>query len=758
MKEVISVTNNRRLDGPRRCTTQPPQLVGGMSEPFKPGYLELAPEVMERLLSNDNIEDYYEVEDMPFARGKYATVRRCRHRKTGHQYAAKYLKKRRRSTDLRYEILHEVAVLHACAQCPRIVNLYQVFETAHEMILILELAPGGELQMLLDKDEIPEERTVKRFMRQILDGLEFLHSVNVAHLDIKPQNLVLTSEFPGCDVKLCDFGISRYIGDNGDIREILGTPDYVAPEVLNYEAISLATDMWSVGVLLYVLLTGCSPFGGDTKQETFCNISQCRLDFPQELFEDISEEAKDLMKRLMVKESSLRLTATECLQHPWFQTTELPIPVPLKPTDTATSNISEILIRTPESARKNNDIKRQASIKRTPDLSRKTIECIRRTPETPRKPELFTKTPELVRKSLPESKIAITTSRKHSFNESLNDSNIKEKTRKLSTEKKPFENRRQSSLRDSTRRSSLENLVNNNHNNNNNSNTSNEKQSYDENMENITPKTNLKENLTNLAKKFTEEDFQNENIRKYQTLSKNSKFFDKEFDNTVKKALPSQTLPVHPIFHRHIDKATYKCKRIYIDDELGNNTAILIPVTSGQSSMSSISGGSSETSSITSDTVSEMSVDSSGDCSSFLSSDDSLDYVYKSVWDSGMKTGKVWIKECKGSFERALSRFNLEQNQEIRPPISRRYQKNNYGSLNRKSMYTSSPILNKIGHLANINNSDNKKYGVQLMKEGSGNVVVIREVKAGRYTKFSEVKCESVQSRIKKLQDQTGAS
>lgn len=76
-----------------------------------------------------------------------------------------------------------------------------------------------------------------------------------------------------------------------------------APEVLNYEAISLATDMWSVGVLLYVLLSGCSPFGGETKQETFCNISQCRLDFPDDLFEEISEEAQDLMKRLMVKES-----------------------------------------------------------------------------------------------------------------------------------------------------------------------------------------------------------------------------------------------------------------------------------------------------------------------------------------------------------------------------------------------------------------------------------------------------------------------
>lgn len=77
---------------------------------------------------------------------------------------------------------------------------------------------------------------------------------------------------------------------------------FSAPEVLNYEPISLATDMWSVGVLLYVLLTGCSPFGGDTKQETFCNISRCRLDFPDDLFEDVSEEARDLMRKLMVKD------------------------------------------------------------------------------------------------------------------------------------------------------------------------------------------------------------------------------------------------------------------------------------------------------------------------------------------------------------------------------------------------------------------------------------------------------------------------
>uniref|UniRef100_A0A1B6D6E4 non-specific serine/threonine protein kinase n=1 Tax=Clastoptera arizonana TaxID=38151 RepID=A0A1B6D6E4_9HEMI len=283
-----------------------------------PGYLELTSDQVSRLICQDPLEKHYEVEEQPFARGKYATVRRCKDRVTGRQCAAKFLKKRRFSSDLRNEILHEVAVLEACKGSSRIVELHKVFESDNEMVLLLELACGGELQMLLDRDEVPSERQVVRLMKQILDGLVYLHSINVAHLDIKPQNLVLTGEFPDCDVKLCDFGISRYLSQGADVREILGTPDYVAPEVLNYEPISLATDMWSVGVLIYVLLTGCSPFGGDTKQETFCNITQCRLDFPDDLFEDISEEAKDLMVKLMVKAPSKRLTATECLQHPWF--------------------------------------------------------------------------------------------------------------------------------------------------------------------------------------------------------------------------------------------------------------------------------------------------------------------------------------------------------------------------------------------------------------------------------------------------------
>ncbi|GFG33971.1 hypothetical protein Cfor_07520, partial [Coptotermes formosanus] len=250
--------------------------------------------------------------------GKFAAVRKCTHKGTGVEYAAKFIRKRRRAMDQRQDILHEVAVLKIAADSVRIVRLHDVYETPTEMALILELAAGGELQRVLDAEEGLQEEHASKVMRQILEGLSHLHNNNIAHLDLKPQNLLLTGAYPDCDIKLCDFGISRVIQSGVEVREILGTPDYVAPEILSYEPISLATDIWSVGVLAYVLLSGYSPFAGDTKQETFCNISQCCLSFPDELFGGVSSAAKDFIQSTLVKDPSNRLTCHQCLEHPWL--------------------------------------------------------------------------------------------------------------------------------------------------------------------------------------------------------------------------------------------------------------------------------------------------------------------------------------------------------------------------------------------------------------------------------------------------------
>lgn len=293
------------------------------------GFLQLTKEALENLIRKDPITDHYEVEQTPFARGKFAAVRRARCLRSGTWYAAKVMRKRRRAQDVRHEILHEAAVLVLAKSSPRIVTLHQLYETASEVILVLELAGGGELQRVIDEEESLQEDVVRQYMRNILRGLHYLHTHNIAHLDLKPQNLLLMGKHPKSDVKLCDFGISRIILSNIEVREVLGTPDYVAPEILQYEPISLATDMWSVGVLVYVLLTGHSPFGGDTKQETFLNISQGQVDFPEDLFNNVSTQAIDFITHLLIVDPSSRMTVEDALQHQWLSGVTSPLSSPL---------------------------------------------------------------------------------------------------------------------------------------------------------------------------------------------------------------------------------------------------------------------------------------------------------------------------------------------------------------------------------------------------------------------------------------------
>uniref|UniRef100_A0A3P9KEJ5 Serine/threonine-protein kinase 17A n=1 Tax=Oryzias latipes TaxID=8090 RepID=A0A3P9KEJ5_ORYLA len=262
----------------------------------------------------------YELVGKELGRGKFAVVKKCTEKATGKQYAAKFLRKRRKGEDCRMDIMNEIAVLESAKANPYVVALHEVYETTSEIILVLECAAGGEIfnQCVADNDEAFTEKDVIRLAKQILTGVAFLHRNNVVHLDLKPQNILLTSAKPLGDIRIVDFGLSRRMDNVREVREILGTPEYVAPEVLSYEPISTATDMWSIGVLTYVMLTGESPFLGDEKQQTFLNISQVNVDYSQDTFEGISSLAVDFIKSLLVKNPRKRATAEECLRHPWL--------------------------------------------------------------------------------------------------------------------------------------------------------------------------------------------------------------------------------------------------------------------------------------------------------------------------------------------------------------------------------------------------------------------------------------------------------
>ncbi|GAB1599178.1 serine/threonine-protein kinase 17A-like [Argonauta hians] len=266
-------------------------------------------------------------------RGKFAVVKKCVNLETNEEVAAKFIRKRRRGKNCREQILREIVMLELSRPHHRVVDLIEVFESQTEMILITEYCSGGELFHECVIEESFKESDVVRLLGEILEGVLFLHHKNILHLDLKPQNILLTKPFPEGNIKICDLGLACLVNDGEDIREIVGTPDYVAPEVLSYEPLGLSTDMWSLGVLTYVMLSACSPFDGESKQETYLNISQVNLEFPDYLFESISYGAIDFMKNLLIKDPRCRMDAAQCLAHAWLRGEDVPRPIELNQDD-----------------------------------------------------------------------------------------------------------------------------------------------------------------------------------------------------------------------------------------------------------------------------------------------------------------------------------------------------------------------------------------------------------------------------------------
>ncbi|KAG7456780.1 hypothetical protein MATL_G00239490 [Megalops atlanticus] len=270
----------------------------------------------------EDVELYYEMGD-ELGSGQFAIVRRCREKSTGAEYAAKFIKKRRLSSSRRgvsrEEIEREVNILREI-QHSNIITLHDVFENKTDVILILELVSGGELfDFLAEKESLTEEEATQ-FLKQILDGVHYLHSKHIAHFDLKPENIMLLDkDVPSPRIKLIDFGIAHQIKAGNEFKNIFGTPEFVAPEIVNYEPLGLEADMWSIGVITYILLSGASPFLGESKQETLTNISAVNYDFDEDYFSNTSELAKDFIRRLLVKDPKKRMTIQDSLEHPWIK-------------------------------------------------------------------------------------------------------------------------------------------------------------------------------------------------------------------------------------------------------------------------------------------------------------------------------------------------------------------------------------------------------------------------------------------------------
>lgn len=250
-------------------------------------------------------------------RGKFGTVYKCVEKSTGLSLAAKFVgvpkKEDRRNVEREIEIMRAL-------QHPRLIQLYDAFENGKVMCVILELIEGGELfERVIDDDFILTEKACTVFMRQICEGVDFIHKQRILHLDMKPENILCLTK-TGNRVKIIDFGLARRFDPDKKLQVLFGTPEFVAPEVVNFDDIGYGTDMWSVGVICYVLLSGLSPFMGGTDVETMANVTIAKYDFDDEAFLEISDLAKDFIQKLLLKDLKARLSAAEALNHPWLHT------------------------------------------------------------------------------------------------------------------------------------------------------------------------------------------------------------------------------------------------------------------------------------------------------------------------------------------------------------------------------------------------------------------------------------------------------
>jgi len=273
----------------------------------------------------DNVSDVrvkYHINPKEIGHGHYGVVRKCMDRDTKVWYAIKSIRK---SKVGKVDVLkREVALLQECDH-PNIIKLVSVHEDKKYLHLVTELCTGGELfDRIIEKTQSDEgcfsERDAAYLVRSILDAIAYCHDQKgIVHRDLKPENFLFSSREEDAVIKIIDFGLSRHDDmTRGIMNTKVGTPYYVAPEVLNREY-TKSCDIWSIGVITYILLCGYPPFYGDTDTQIFESVRVGRFDFPSPEWDKISETAKGFISAMLKRDPSKRPSAAQALEHPWIK-------------------------------------------------------------------------------------------------------------------------------------------------------------------------------------------------------------------------------------------------------------------------------------------------------------------------------------------------------------------------------------------------------------------------------------------------------
>ena len=271
----------------------------------------------------ENKENFYSVYSLakdPIGTGAFAEVWLCTHKRTRDTRAVKiFLKSTLTEEEISTRsVFNEVEILKSLDH-PNVLKVYEFFEDDAKCYIVMEYCGGGDLFDKTQQSGTLTERYSAKVMRLLLTGLNYMHSKQVVHRDIKPENILLTNKgkFEDFNIKIIDFNIAT-VKKSKNIRGIYGTTDYMAPEVFR-GIYNEKCDMWSCGVVLYVMLSAVLPFPSPNDEVAEKAICQGKYSFPKEYFGSVSKECKDLITKLLVKNPNSRLSAKEALQHPWLK-------------------------------------------------------------------------------------------------------------------------------------------------------------------------------------------------------------------------------------------------------------------------------------------------------------------------------------------------------------------------------------------------------------------------------------------------------
>ncbi|XP_075167097.1 stretchin-Mlck isoform X1 [Haematobia irritans] len=250
-------------------------------------------------------------------KGRFGVVYKVQEKEDSKRILAAKMIKCIKSKD-RIKVQEEISIMKSLKH-PKLLQLAASFESSREIVMVMEYITGGELfERVVADDFTLTERDCILFVRQVCEGVAYMHSQSIVHLDLKPENIMCKTRT--ChQIKIIDFGLAQRLNTDSPVRVLFGTPEFISPEIISYEPIGFQSDMWSVGVICYVLLSGLSPFMGDTDVETFSNITRAEYDFDDDAFDCVSQLAKDFISNLLVHRKEDRWTAEQCLESPWLK-------------------------------------------------------------------------------------------------------------------------------------------------------------------------------------------------------------------------------------------------------------------------------------------------------------------------------------------------------------------------------------------------------------------------------------------------------